>query len=476
MREKFIDYIQNNKLLAKINSFVNSTYYIYALAFSVIISNIFAWEIVGFLLVTLFVSVALIFSQDTKIILAPILYYQMAFSYLNGLSYNKYPNDPHLFDNPEIQIYLIILISIIALSFAFNFFIFQQYKKILSKSRYCIIGLIVLSIGYMLGGAFSSKYSFRNLLFSFSNVSMVVAMVVYIIDTAFLDKKNIMKYISHLMVATIVIISIQMLNIYIANDVIRNGEIQKWYIRTGWGIHNNFAGYICIAYPFIFYLAKENKKYLLFIPISVLTVVFTLSRNGILIIALELLITLIFALKQIKFNKKILIISLSFLIVVGALIGGLFHKEIFNLFATMIETGFDFNGRDEIYSFGINEFIRNPIFGSGWFTIDQLADEAMRSPTSFAPALKYHNIVIQLLACCGIFGLGCFIFFVFHISRSLLKNKNIGSLICYLAIIVLIASSILDNFFFDYGFERFLSIFIVGIFLVKKENPLIINQ
>lgn len=470
MFEKYINFIQNNSFAKKINGFTNSIFYIYTMAIFVIVSNIFALELIGFLLITLLVSFALFFNPDTKIILAPILYYQMAFSYLNGLSYNKYPNDPHLFSNPMIQIYLFVLIGIIALSFAFNFFTFKQYKKILLKSKYVIPGLLVLLIGYMLGGIFSSNYTFNNLLFSLSNVAMIIAMVVYIIDTSFLDNKKIIKYISHLMIATIVIISIQLINIYISNNVIRAGEIQKWYIRTGWGIHNNFAGYLCIAYPFIFYLAKENKKFLLFVPISGLAIAFTLSRNGILIFAIELIITFIFALKKAKISKKNIAITLLISSTFIAFIFVVFHKEIINLFATMIETGFDFNGRDEIYSFGINEFINNPVFGSGWFTIDKLADESLRSPTNFAPSLKYHNIVIQLLACCGIFGLLCFIFFIYHITHILLKNKNIGSIICYLAIIVLIISSIFDNFFFDYGFERFLAIFIIGISICKEEK------
>ena len=146
-----------------------------------------------------------------------------------------------------------------------------------------------------------------------------------------------------------------------------------------------------------------------------------------------------------------------------------FKDKIIELLSKLLETGFSLNGRGELYKQAWEAFLRHPLFGDGWFFITNQGDV---SANSFAPQFKVHNILLQLLGSTGIFGLLCFIGFIFLLSYVTFKHTNIEKKVFASSILVLILTSIVDNFFFDYGFERFLAIFLVGLALSSSLEDL----
>ena len=333
-------------------------------------------------------------------------------------------------------------------------------------------------MAYVLGGI-GPKYTPNNLLFSLSNILMIIGLVLYFSDLAFLNKKeDTMKYISMFMVVTLLVISFQVIGIYFINDVIVNGTIDKVQIVTGWGIHNNFAGYICLSLPFIFYLmVKEEKSWIYFLLIifAGLTTILTMSRNGLLIFAIEIIIGLIAYIKIKKIKRKTILISALSLLGVFVLGFAIFHTQIIELFNHFIKLGFSLNGRDELYKIAWDSFLANPIFGSGWFVFETTTPDYYISPNPFSPSFKAHNIILQILSATGIVGLIGFIYYNYDLHIKVFKKNSFEKTILYFAILILMISSIFDNFFFDYGFERYLGLFYIGLSIYHYDSKELIN-
>ena len=476
--DRYQNFINTNSIAKKINTFCNSYLFMIIIGFLVVISNVFAIELFCFPIISLLGVVTLLFSKDGKPLISIILLFLMSISYKNGLSYNPNFDIPNIFDKTWVIVYSAILIGIVPLTAIFNFIVFRQYKLAFKKSLMFLPGLIALGVAYVLGGI-GPKYTPNNLLFSLSNILMIIGLVLYFSDLAFLNKKeDTMKYISMFMVVTLLVISFQVIGIYFINDVIVNGTIDKVQIVTGWGIHNNFAGYICLSLPFIFYLmVKEEKSWIYFLLIifAGLTTILTMSRNGLLIFAIEIIIGLIAYIKIKKIKRKTILISALSLLWVFVLGFAIFHTQIIELFNHFIKLGFSLNGRDELYKIAWDSFLANPIFGSGWFVFETTTPDYYISPNPFSPSFKAHNIILQILSATGIVGLIGFIYYNYDLHIKVFKKNSFEKTILYFAILILMISSIFDNFFFDYGFERYLGLFYIGLSIYHYDTKELIN-
>lgn len=476
--DRYQNFINTNSIAKKINAFCNSYLFMFIIGFLVVISNVFAIELFCFPIISLLGVITLLFSKDGKALISIILLFLMSLSYKNGLSYNPNFDIPNIFDKTWVIIYSAILIGIVPLTAIFNFIVFRQYKLAFKRSLMFLPGLIALGVAYVLGGI-GPKYTPINLLFSLSNISMIIGLVLYFSDLAFLNKKeDTMKYISMFMVVSLLVISFQVIGIYIINDVIVNGTIDKVQIVTGWGIHNNFAGYICLSLPFIFYLMiKEEKSWIYFLLIifAGLTTVLTMSRNGLLVFAIEIIIGLIAYIKIKKIKRKTILISALSLLGFFVLSFAIFHHQIIELFNHFIELGFSLNGRDELYKIAWDSFLANPIFGSGWFVFETSTPDYYISPNPFSPSFKAHNIILQILSATGIVGLIGFVYFNYDLHIKVFKKNSFEKTTLYFAILILMISSIFDNFFFDYGFERYLGLFYIGLSIYHYDTKELIN-
>ena len=474
-QNKYENWINKNKFTYWMNSFVNSEWFIILIGILVLISNCFAQELVCFGLIALLSTLALIISKDTKSLIFPLLTFQMGMSYKNGISYNPHPELPTIYDNTNVIIYLSIIGGLVILGAIFNFFIFKQYKNKFNHIIYLLPGLCALTIGYLLSGCIN-HFSINNFIYSASNSFMVVGIYIYFSLTAFKYGQNHIKFISKIMIFTSFLIGIELIHIYLTNNVIEDLNIYKDRIQNGWGISNNFAGYFNICLPFTTYLIiseKRNVKYYFSYLITCLGIIMTSSRNGYIIMILNIIICIILLLVLKKDQRKKILSSIIISLILLTIICVIFRKQIYQLFIQLINYGFDLSNRKDLYEIAWKAFLKNPIFGQGWFLF---GNEGYIPPTSFAPSYKAHNFVLQLLGSTGIFGFLCFLGLISSIFYVALKNKSKEKILLLSAILVLLSTSIVDNFFFDYGFERYFAIFLVGIAIeLKKENVKVIE-
>ena len=463
---KKVGRLNKNNIKEKLYKFINSPLYIFIVGLITLISATFALEVVCFTLLALLLVLSFIISEDTKPVIPIMLTILFAMSYKNGISYNPDRDLPTIYDNKFILGYFIFLIVLIIIALIFNFIKYKQYKKLFNRSLIFIPGLILLSLGYLLGGIIDFA-SLNNFLYPFTNVILIVIPFIYFADTAFIDNSKIspIKYLSLIMVMTTLVIGLEMVHIYLTNDVIQGFEIIKGNIKNGWGLQNNFAGYFVLSVPFTVYLILTDKKplkYYLFLLLTCILVFFTMARTSYITLLVELIISffVICFVKKIKI-KYVLLFLLS-LIIVLSIFALIFHDEFLKLFNSLIEIGLSLNGREKLFQIAWDSFMNHPIFGEGWFNADHIWSDSPYN-MDFIPDWKIHNFILQLLGSTGLFGFICFLAFIYNIFIVNKVKFSVTKLVPSLAIGVLLFTSLGDNFFFDYTFERYMAIFLVVI-------------
>ena len=474
-KSKYETYIESNIVTRYLNRFVNSYLFIFIIGLLVLLSSCFAIEVICFPIIALLGFIALLVSKDTKALIPIVLTFLMGMSYKNGLSYNPNPDIPNIYDNKAIGIFFLSLMILVIIGGIINQFLFKQYKNSWKRTLLVLPGIICLSIGYLLSGITTQDY-LKNFIYTLSNVAMILAIFIFFSQTSFSDKdKKTSKYISIVMLMSALLIGLEVIHIYLTKDIIVDGTINKWAIENGWGIHNNFSGYLVISFPFVLYLLlTEDKhlKYYLFLLLIVIFNVLTLSRNGLLLMLIEIITGLVLICIYKKKDRRILLPIVVIVSIISIILIVTYKNEIYKLFKVILDLGTSLNGRDSLFKQAIEAFIRNPIFGDGWFFIQSNAP----APSSFAPNYKVHNILLQLLGSTGVIGLIGFILFTTNISVVTFKNINKDKLLFFMGIITLMLISIFDNFFFDYGFERYLAIFLVGIAGCDDINKIALND
>lgn len=473
IKQKYQCFMQNNKITKKIDLILSSYYFPFFLGLVLLISNLFSLEIACFSLIFILGISIFIFCKNPKGIIGIILMYQMAMSYKNGPSNVLNPNVPTIYDNKGLMIYFGIGIGLICLAAIFNFIIYDQYKKVFKKSLILLPPLIILSVGYLMGGIGSKYLSTNNLIYALSNIGMILGIYIYFSDIGFDEKENAFKYISYIMLITSIVIGLELVYMYFSNNVIVNGTIEKDYLRTGWGIQNTFSCFLALSTPFIVSLMMNEKckyPYAIALVFNILSIIATLSRNGFMLIIFEIIVIFIYLIVKKKINKKVLIIASSVTLVIVGLGLIFFFDEIYALVKPIIDLGFNLNGRKELYQEGINNFLENPIFGAGWLKTAYV--EISNQPVFFAPTSKAHNIFIQLLSSCGLFGLFAWLFFFIYIAYICLKYKNKENMILFFVFFTLIFANLFDKYFFDYNFEKYMAIFfaLISIYSSKSQS------
>lgn len=483
LQNKYTQFLSKNEFIKKLNLLFCSKYYPLIIGLLMIICNIFALE--GFVYTILFILTItnLLISKETRGTIPSILFFQLGMSYKNGLSFKKDPSIPNIYSHQWFVIYLIVLGSLVVLSAIFNLVIFKQYKNGFSKSLPLLPGAISLAFAYLLSGVFSKGYSLNNFLFSISNVGMNLAIFLYFSNTSYqtLNKKQIMEHLSYIMVATSLIVIFELVYIYISNGIIgSDGSIQKYKIQTGWGLQNSMAALLLYTYPFVFYLTlkEENKRKIPFIVLLILipiSIFFTLARTSIIFIFIQVFVFIIYLIYKSKLKKSNLILLLLISIDVVSLLYLAFEQKMFYMFKSMFAMGLSSDSRLDLYKTGFEHLFNNPIFGFGWFGLHDPGYYAP-SATFFAPNLKYHNIVVQILASTGLFGMVGFIILLSNITSVTFNKIDKEKSIIFFTIIVILASSLIDNFFFDYIFERYIWVILGCLSIISLNNSYLNND
>lgn len=349
--------------------------------------------------------------------------------------------------------WMIIPCILLILSMIFNIIRFKpNFREIicLKKMRKTTFSMFLIVIPMCLGGLFKTGRDagwavIYVVLFVTLSFGFIYFMAVS--KTHVADKEKFLPYIIKLMVASGIIVSVEMLIFYVGLgnlDAISHCIFTKG-LFLGWATANPAAGALILYMPAnLYFVLKKNKFAFLFVLLTFLEfllMVSASSRGALLFGAIGLPIITIYAFVKSE-NKKQLVITLGALMAAGVLILILSYNTFFyTIIDRLRNMGADDNGRFDIYLYGLQVFKDHPVFGAGWdFGIGQ-------QHVSYSPYL-FHSTIIQILACSGIVGFLGYAYYYYARYRSFFIKKNVAGYIVLAGMWIFEAYAMIDPIFF----------------------------
>ena len=439
--------------ITRCNRFVVSPWFVLLVSLLTVVGNLLGLELAVYTVFVLFAIYICLFGKD----LLPLMSIIVSCYLMPGVTNNPGRSEGSIFYPANGGIYLGVLFVLVLISAVYRLVRDPQIggKAFLKSKRELLPGMLVLGAGYLLAGVFSGRYFANgagNLLFAALQF-VAVTLLYWVFSGAVHWEKVRSDYFAWVGLGAGLCVCCQVVGVYFANHVITDQTIHTGLISTGWGNANNMGCMIAMMIPFAVDLSHRFKYGWIYSTLGVLMVgfvCFTCSRTSILVAVLIYGISMLFALRDPRRRRDLIIAN----VVAGVLLVLLlvFHGPLSRLFTELLQRGFNPRLRDVIYVDGLKAFWANPIFGESFYpstdSIYQFSTvEAMQA---ILPA-RWHNTVIQLLASCGIVGLGCYGFHRIQTIRLFWRKRHGDGIYIAMSVLALLLMSLLDCHFFNIG-------------------------
>ncbi len=442
--------LRQTELVKKINRFISTVPYIGLNCLLIAVSNVLSAELLAYTLLIAIAVYVCLFADDLLGLLPLICYGYMSPSGAD----NPGRNGQSVFAPENGGIYILCLLAVLALAVLVR--VISDRKRFFSRRYELLPGIVLLGAAYMLGGLGSPAWpdlALKNL--AFSALQLAALAVPYVLFSAGIRwEKTPNSYMAWTGFGAGLILLTEIVGVYCTGSVIVDGEILRDRIYTGWGIHNNLGGMLTLMIPFAFYLAARYRRGWVGSvagAVFLLGIVLTCSRSAILVGTLIFLLCILLMVAGAK-NRRSNIRALVLVIGSTVLLVAVFHKPLLRLFHGLLDMGMDPSHRDTFYIEGIKQFLKYPIFGGSFYPIDfspwNWATES--AVTGFLPP-RWHNTVIQLIACFGAVGLAAYGFHRFQTVRLLLRRRTQEKTFIACSVLALCLVSLLDCHFFNIG-------------------------
>lgn len=424
----------------RVRSFFMGWGYPVWIAFSVLMGRSLGLEVYFAILDLLIIAVAFISTDSMRPIL-PILtsfLYRIPLKHSPGIPYHSDYYSGAVFVLPFI-FFAIAIISLVAMMIRTRAF---SWKNI--KGLPMLIPLGLLSLAFLLSGSFNPEKSMSDVWFSLLEI-LVFAVLFWLLYLGLKneDPDELCRYFIYVAGMLAAILILEVVHLYIFEDVIVNGTINKSAIHFGWGISNTCGNCLTVLIPLCFLGVMKSKYHYVYFTLATLSLVatvLTLCRNGILFgsifYAACVLICCIFGERRKTYRWVALGLVLTLIILEVC-----FSKQIEHLFANMIAHGLDDNGRYPLWYKAFDGFLAYPVFGKGFFTL--LPDATPYA--SFIPFLA-HNTVLEIMGSMGAFGIISYLVYRVCTLIPFVKKLTIEKTMLFLSVAVLLVESLIDNY------------------------------
>ena len=330
-----------------------------------------------------------------------------------------------------------------------------------------------MTLAFLLNGVFFGNYTVKNLPFGLLMALSFFIFYIYFYNTLYIDK-NTGTFVGYMLVMTAGIIFIQLGKIYLFDNVIVDGSVNKDVLIAGWGMSNNVGGMLGMFFPACFFIAYKRKKlgWIFYVLAFVFFggVCLTLSRTSALVGGIILIAAAIYlSIAKSPVRKFARIFNIA-VVAAGIIFLAVFWDFVRDLFAVYFERGFDDSGRFEIWANGIRNFLRAPVFGVGFY---EPLEESYNIENWIFPDM-YHNIFIQMLASCGIFGLLAYLVHILQVAFAVKKRPTAESLFYIIILVGMFGMSLLDNHLFHVFPAMVYSVFLLLSEREGESGPLLL--
>ncbi len=433
---------------------------------------------------TSFILFSVLFTDDNKVFLPPLL---MIFCSL-GIDTDKHAftssgGELLSFYDPGAFKQIMIICVICVGAFVVRLIADGSIKRAFTKRRFFSFSILFLDAAFLLNGVLSPKYSPINLLYG--AIMALGFTVVYFFVSGMLDEsRDPITYACYSMVATAYVALCQVL--YIVLGLIKadnfllvysNGNIiiNRGEFVLGWGISTVIAAVFVLGIPAALYLAKDKKACLFSFLSATLFAAGTIivnTRSAIVVGILSYIFGVILCCmcgKNRIYNR--IFTAVMAIAAIAVYLTLCFDSDAPKDFWDKIVHLFRFtensdSGRIPLWKNGIEDFRSSPLFGVGFD--DGAYDDALRSNNIFSN--MYHCLAIQFPAALGAFGSIAFLVHLAYVCYLCFNKINVEKVLLLTVSLMIMAMSLVDNFFFYFNFQIFYCVFLVCAEKVDLKN------
>ncbi len=448
----------------KINAFLADPRYILLLAFMTAFSFCVRGEMFFYYGVTLLACYICAFGDDL-LPLAPLF----VFAYLAPAVMNnpgKYLNTIFYGTN---MLYFGLLGVIIVGSLIYR--VATNCKQFFRMGHRLLPSLLILCGAYLLSGIGSEGYTTifgKNLVFALCQCAGLL-LPYWLLANGVDWKKARKDYLAWIGVAAGCLILFEIFCAYFINHAIQDGVIHRSRVFVGWGMRNNVGCMMAMTIPFTMVLAIQHRKGIYGIvggAVFLVGTLMTTSRTSFIFGAVGFVSCVVLMFFYTDDRKK-KIIAMAVVAVLFMALVALFRKQLYRLFYQSLDDASELVSRYTIYGNGLRTFLDAPLFGGSFYPGKYPAwgwsiDYVRKSLPD-----RWHNTVIQLLASCGITGLLAYGYHRLQTVKMALQFRTREKKLTAIAVLIMLACSLLDCHFFNLGPTLFYSIILS--FLDKQE-------
>ncbi len=374
-------------------------------------------------------------------------------------------NDSSIFSFHGGGLYIILLVVLFLISLIYRLATDPDFggKKFFARKRTLLPGILALGFAYLLSGFGSGqwdKIGWQNLLFATLQF-LSIGLIYFILSGGICWEQAPEKYLAWAGVCVGYVLLAELLFIFWDSNIIFEGRILRDKIYTGWGHYNNIGALLAMMIPFPFFLTGKSRYPSLFYFTALLFfagLLLTCSRGSILFGIIIYLISYIFSLFSSGQARRSFGIHIFTVLLAGVLIF-YYSEELRWLFFSIVNAGFASKEREEIYSQGIAQFLKFPIFGGSFFPVNNalFSWSTSESFVSFFPP-RWHNTLIQILASCGTVGIVAYLFHRVQTILLFIRDFSREKMFVAFSILALLLTSMLDCHLFNIGPAMFYSV------------------
>ncbi len=434
--------------------FLYSPAYFCYLGVLTVLSNVFGQEMLAYGFILLTGVYVCLWGRD----LLPI-FPIFACGYISpSLNNNPGLNEESIFSLKSGGLYLAVLLTMLAVSLVYRLVTDPVFggKRFLTRRRSLMSGMLILSATYAISGVCSgqwAEYGWRNLLFAFIQL-VAIAGLYFLLSGAVRWDMAPKGYLFWTGICVGYVLLIELLGVYIKEDVVVKGIIFRDRIATGWGHYNSMGALFAMLIPLAFFLTGKGK-FAWFAYLSSLFFCFglllTCSRGSILVGVPIYLVAYILSLVHSRRARSMIWIHILMLILPVAVLAR-YDDQLPRLFKLLIDRGFTSSSRVATYTEGIKQFLQFPVFGGSFFPLDEDLYKWASAPTfSYLFPPRWHNTLVQLLATGGVVCLAGYVVHRVQTIRLFTRHFSTEKLFAGLSIAALLLTSMVDCHFFNVG-------------------------
>lgn len=399
-----------------LDRFLDSNYYMIAIAIIALVFWITRLEIVGMAVLAGIVAFVVIYRRDFRCAFVVIAY----FSFVTTLAD---------VGSPAFTIFVFVIAPVLGISFIYYFIRHLIRGKIKLTGGHLIKGMLIATLVSCFAGIGFPDYQIYYLPMVLG-ISLGTTFIYFaLVNTA---GGNLSDFIFKLLLIAGILIIAEMFVFYYREFAAGNllESFNQKTIDLQWAKSNTIAVFLGMAIPFIIYKSFGSRYNFVYLTVAILfyiAILFTFSRGNILFVTLLMIPMIIYGAYKTRYKGRYAIFLALFAVAIS-LIVSVYWEGILKIFDGLIDAGFKDSGRVALYKDAIEKFIRYPLLGVG-FIYD---DGGMFGGNM----LLVHNTILQLLASAGIIGFLGFIPFYYQRYAMFFRKASTFKMMAFFSVLV----------------------------------------